>query len=107
MSNIWDEMAKDGVKILAEVGREIEFRGEKILALIDNNPVSEDISHGGFVYSADFKVRLLIVKDNPMINNLPSDGESMIIYGREFTINKITDRRPSPWFDVYVISTDQ
>jgi len=107
MSNLWDEIAKDGLKILPELGREIQFRGQKMLALLDNNPVSESIGDGGFIYGASFRVRLLITKDSPLYTNLPVDGESMIIYSREFTVRQVKNRMPSPWFDVYVISTNQ
>ena len=107
MGNIWDEIANDAPKILAEVGREVEFRGKKILVLLDTNPLSQDIGDGGFIYSSGFRVRMLALKGSDYQLNPPKQGERMAIYDRSHTIKRVTQRYPDPWIDVYVINTNQ
>lgn len=105
--SIWDEIASDGDEILSDLGRQITFRDKKMLALIDTNPVSEEYGNGGFVYKAGYKVRMLIKNGTELHKNLPKQGESMEVYGRDYTITRITQRTPSPWVDAFVIASNQ
>jgi len=107
MSSFYDDIANDGNEILSNLGRQIEYRGQKILALLDNNPVEQILEDGGFVYKAGYRVRLLADKKSKLISDPPTQGESIMIYDREFTITKVSIRFPSPWLDVYVISSTQ
>ena len=104
---IWEEIANDGDEILSELGRQITFRGKTVLALIDNNPVEEAYGDGGFVYRAGYRVRLLIKAGSPLYKDFPKQGEHIDVYGRQHTITRVTNRIPSPWVDVFVISSNQ
>lgn len=105
--SIWDEMENDAPEVLADLGREIQFRGQKMLALIDNNPMSEQLGDGGFVFSAGYRVRLFIKSDSALRKAPPKQGEHITMYDRKFSISKVSPRWPSPWFDAYVISATQ
>lgn len=107
MSDFYNDIARDCNEILANLGRDIEFRDKKLKALLDNNPVEEVLSDGGFVYKAGYRVRLVADIQSKFISDPPNQGEIMVIYGREHTITKVSQRQPSPWLDVFVIATNQ
>jgi hypothetical protein len=105
--SLWDEMANDGASILSELGRPVTFRGVTYSALLDQNPLEQMMSEGGFIYKSGFKVRLLVRSGDALYATPPHQGEIFTIFGREYTITTITSRRPSPWLDCMVISTNQ
>ena len=105
--SLWDEMANDGASILSELGRPVTLRGVTYSALIDQNPLEQMMGEGGFVYRSGFKVRLLVPNGHALYTTPPHQGEIFTIFGREYTITTITSRRPSPWLDMMVISTNQ
>jgi hypothetical protein len=105
--SLWDEMANDGASILSELGRPVTLRGVTYSALIDQNPLEQMMGEGGFIYRSGFKVRLLVRSGEALYTTPPHQGEIFTIFGREYTITTITSRRPSPWLDCMVISTNQ
>lgn len=105
--SLWDEMRNDAKEFLADFGREITFRGEKHIVLIDNNNVQEQIDVGGFTFKAGYRVRFYIEYGSRLEKNLPSYGERLTIFGKTYAIDTITYRPPSPWFDAFVIIYNQ
>jgi len=105
--NLWDEMAADGDEFLSTFGREVVFRGKKVIALVNTNPVDQMMMDGGFVYRANFKIRFLVKPTDSLAKDPPTQGEQMDVYGRPYTITSITYRPPSPWIDCQVQSATQ
>jgi hypothetical protein len=105
--SLWDEMRSDAAEFLTDFGREVTFRKEKHIALIDSNVVQETFDVGGFTYQAGYRVRFYIENGGRLEKALPEFGERMEIYGKTYAIDKITYRPPSPWFDAYVIVYNQ
>ena len=105
--SLWDEIAADGDEFLTEFGREIKFRNQSIVALIDTNPIEETLGDGGFVYKSGYRVRLLAKEGSVYFLAPPRHGESMNIYNDQYTIRQVTRRPPSPWIDVFVIASNQ
>ena len=105
--SIWDEIAADGNEFLTEFGREIKFRNQSVIALIDTNPIEQSLGDGGFVYKAGYRVRLLVKHGSEFFKAPPKHGEQMTIYNEQYTVKQVTNRPPSPWLDVFVISSSQ
>lgn len=105
--SLWEEMANDGDYLLEEFGREITFRNQKVIALIDRNPVEAPLEEGGFVFTSSYRIRLLVKPLSEFANRPPKFGERMVVYGESMTIKQIISRPPSPWVDVFVIATNQ
>jgi hypothetical protein len=105
--SLWSEIANDGDEILEVFGRPATFRGSPITILLDNNPLEQALSDGGFVYRSGFKVRVLVRAGEALYATPPTQGEIFTIFGREYSITTITHRPPSPWIDCQVISTTQ
>lgn len=105
--SLWDEISADGSQFLSEFGRSITFRGINVVALVDRNPIEQNLEDGGFVYTSGYRVRLLAVAGSTYAVTPPVSGEVMTIYGAKYTIKQTTIRPPSPWIDVYVIASNQ
>ena len=105
--SIFEEIEDDGDEILSELGREINFRDKKFLALIDNNPIEEIMGDGGFILKSGYRVRFLVRKDSKLSKEPPKQGEHMEVYGKRYTITRVTYRPPSPWVDAFVILSNQ
>lgn len=105
--SLWDEISADGSQFLSEFGRSITFRGISVVALIDTNPIEQNLENGGFVYTSGYRVRMLAVAGSVYAVTPPRNGEVMTIYGHPYTIKQVTIRPPSPWIDVFVIASNQ
>lgn len=99
-------MANDGEQMLREFGRVVIFRGQQVIALVDNNPLDEVMVVGGMQINASYRIRWLAKKDSHLAKNPPEFGEQVDVYGRAFTIVTITNRPPSPWIDTTVQVTN-
>ena len=100
-------MRADAPEFLADFGREITFRGKKLIVILDNNAVNDELAVGGFTYSAGYRVRFYLEEGSELEKNPPDFGERMTIFGRVFAIDRVTYRPPSPWCDVSVIVYNQ
>ena len=105
--SLWDEMAVDGASILSELGREVEFRNTKFLALVGRNTVDELLADGGNTYPTSYSIRLLVLPNSNLYKTPPKHGEHIKVYGMIMTIVKVTRRPPSPWVDIDVINSKQ
>ena len=45
--SLWDDMRADAPEFLADFGREITFRGKKLIVILDNNAVNDELAVGG------------------------------------------------------------
>lgn len=105
--SLWDEMREDAAEFLTDFGREVTFRGEKHIVLLDNNNVQDALDVGGFTFKAGYRVRFYIEDGGKLERNLPEFGERLTIFGRIYAIANITYRPPSPWLDAYVVIYNQ
>lgn len=105
--SLWDEMRSDANEFLTDFGREITFRNEKHIVLLDNNSIEDTLDVGGFTFKAGYRVRFYIEQGGKLERNLPEFGERLTIFGRTYAIDRITYRPPSPWFDAFVIIYNQ
>jgi hypothetical protein len=99
-------MEQDGEEMLSEFGRVVVFRGQQVIALIENNPLDEVMQRGGMQVEASYRIRWLARKGGPIEARPPEFGEQVEVYGRMFTVVTITRRPPSPWIDTVVQVTD-
>jgi hypothetical protein len=106
MPSLWEEMESDGPEFLETFGRPIVFRGQTISALIGRSAEMQSLTDGGFIYSGSFNVRIFAPTGTPFANELPEQGERMVIWGKEYTITGITARPPAPWIDLLVVNTN-
>lgn len=100
-------MYLDGVALVKEFGRPVEFRGNRLLALVGTNPLQGVYEDGGVVIQSSFNVRFVVKDDDLLRQKPPKDRERIIVYGREYVILSVTDRQPSPWIDAQVQASSQ
>lgn len=105
--SLWDEMRSDAAEFLKDFGREVKFRGEKHIVLLDSNAVQETFDVGGFTYKAGYRVRFYIEEGGRLEKSPPEFGERIEIFDKIYAIDRITYRQPSPWFDAFVIIYNQ
>lgn len=105
--DVWETMAHYGKQQIAEFGREVEFRGNRLKAIIGQNSLTENFERGGTVYSSAFNVRFLSPLGEWLSNNPPKQGEKILFAGRSYTIVAVTVRKPSPWIDCSMEASDQ
>ena len=102
MASIWDELTKDGPEFLGTFGRPIKFRGKDMTALIGRAPEMQNLADGGFTYSSQFSVRLFAPMGSELQEQVPVQGERIIVWNKQYTITGVTERFPDPWIDVFV-----
>ena len=105
--SLWDEMRSDANEFLSDFGREVTFRNEKYIVLLDNNNVQDSLDVGGFTFKAGYRVRFYVETGGKLEKKLPDFGERITIFGRVYAIDNITYRPPSPWLDANVVIFNQ
>lgn len=103
--NLWEEMAADGDEFLSTFGKPVVFRGKTHVVLIGTSPVDQMFTDGGFVFRANYRIRILAKDGSELRRDPPEQGEQIEVYGRPYTIISVTNRPPSPWIDIVTQSS--
>ena len=95
----YDELDADLAAIIEEVGIEITWNGNTLLAIVADPRVELDLQSGGFMPEADFQVK---IRKAALPDPGPKPRQSLTIRGETFAIKGMTDRPTSPLLILHV-----
>jgi hypothetical protein len=95
----YDELDADLAAIIEEVGIEITWNGNTLLAVVADPRVELDLQSGGFMPEADFQVK---IRKAALPDPGPKQRQSLTIRGETFAIKGMTDRPTSPLLILHV-----
>lgn len=95
--SFFDTTAEDAAQIVAEVGRDVIFRGVVVKCMVSPAPLSLDLAQGGFVETGSIQVRFL---RSDYSGAPPSDGEQLTFAGKTYRINSIAPVTVGAWYTV-------
>lgn len=99
--SLHDEKAAALAEVLAATGEEAVWKGRTLRALVSDNPLSHDLSLGGFEAKGDCTMKVL---RSELGADRPKLGELVKFHDTDYRITRVTDHPQFPMIVLVVES---
>ena len=90
--SLYDELASDFAKVLAEFGKEVILNGAPHVALISEPQADVTLQEGGLNFDTRFTAKLA----RSAFTDLPRTGQPFVYGGVAYTVRTVEQRPPHP-----------